>query len=380
MNHSSAKIINEITNSCSLVQQQHQQQQSSVKLLKLVKVTKEQTESIINPTSIKYIQTSLPTKQFLKTTTTVPISAAVPSTTSQYSDRAKPFVIKKPPNATPVTKCQSSPKISSYFIRENSNSGVAKTDLYQPIVERPTILGNTRTTTKVIVHSTIPSTTSTSANINTVFTKPTRTLPSRPNITANAKLPTLETKRIPFSQPNIKEAVFFKPKSHSIQTAPSLQTYIPQLTGTEVVAIQQANRLPFSQTNSSDSVKQRPTNSWDCPATTTSNAITLISTQTWPSERISKSISSASQSIPLETRYRNILENLLQLKNPFVQRTVTLAVQQKICNQTSDDLLNVIFKTLELILTSIDVKQTLVNVSTKYMYTCGLWIHFGISY
>lgn len=361
MNHSPAKIINEITNSCSLVQQKQQQQhqqQSSVKLLKLVKVTGEQTESITNSTSIKYIQTSL-----------------VPSTTSQNSDRANSFIIKKPPNSTTITKCQS-PKISSYFIRDNSNGSVAKTDLYQPIIERPSILGNTRTT-KVIVQSTTPSATITSANINTVFTKPTLTLPSRPNIAANAKLSTLKTKRIPLSQPNTTKAVSLKLKSPSVQTVSSTQlssalttpspTYIPQLNCTEVVALQQSKRLPFSQTNSSDLSKQRPTNSWDCPATTTANAVTLISTYTRPSERISKSISSPSQSIPLETRYRNILENLLQLKNPFVQRTVTLAVQQKICNQTSDDLLNVIFKTLELILSSIDVKQTLVNVSTRWL-------------
>lgn len=363
MNHSPAKIINEITNSCSLVQQhqqQHQHQpQSSVKLLKLVKVTKEQTEGITNPTSIKYTQTSLPTKPFLKTTTTA-ISSAIPSTISQNLDRTKSFMIKKPPNSTTITKCQLSPKISSYLIRDNSNGGVAKTDLYQPIIERPSILGNTRTT-KVIVQSTKPSATSTSANINTVFTRPTRTFPSRPNIITNPKLPTLETKRIPLSQSNTTEAGFFKSKSPSVQTAhnstklsspltTSLQTYFTQLSN-----------------NTSDLVNERPTNSFDCPAATSAKAVTLISTHTRPSERISKTISSASQSIPLETRYRNILENLLQLKIPFVQRTVTLAVQQKICNQTSDDLLNVIFKTLELILTSIDVKQTLVNVSIAWL-------------
>lgn len=369
MNHSPAKIINEITNSCSLVQQHEQQhhQQSSVKLLKLIQVTEEQTESVTNPTSIKYIQTSLPTQQFLKTTTTAIQSSAVPSTTSQNPDRTKPFIIKKPPSSTTITKCQtSSPKISSYFIRDgNSNGGVAKTDFYQPIVERPSILGNTRTT-KVIVQPTTPSATSTSANINTVFTKPTRTLPSRPNIATNAKLPTLETKRIPLSQPNKTETVFFKPKSPSFLTArstklsKSVQTFIPESTSTEVIALKQSpKRLSFSQTNPSDLIKQRPT--------TSANAVTLISTHTRPTERISKSISSASQSIPLETRYRNILENLLQLKNPFVQRTVTLAVQQKICNQTSDDLLNVIFKTIELILTSIDVKQTLVNVRITWL-------------
>lgn len=365
MNHSPAKIINEITNSCSLVQQQQQQQhqqQASVKLLKLVKVNREQ------PTSIKYIQTSL-----------------VPSTTSQNSERAKSFIIKKPPNSTTITKCQSSPKISSYFSRDNSNGSVAKTDLYQPIIERSSILGNTRTT-KVVVESTTPSATITSANINTVFTKPTRTLSSCPNIAANAKLSTLETKRIPLSQPSTTEAVFFKLKSPSVQTVRSSklssalttppQTNIPQLNSTEVVVLQQSKRLSFSQTNSSDSIKQQPTNSRDSPATATANAATLISTYTRPSERILKSISSSSQSIPLETRYRNILENLLQLKNPFVQRTVTLAVQQKICNQTSDDLLNVIFKTLELILTSIDVKQTLVNVSTRWLMNPFFLLYF----
>lgn len=89
----------------------------------------------------------------------------------------------------------------------------------------------------------------------------------------------------------------------------------------------------------------------------TNNIVTLVSTQTRPT------IDRLDASNQLKTRYRNILENLLQLKNNFVQRTVTQAVQQKICNQTSDDLLNVIFKTFELILLSVDIEQISVNVS-----------------
>lgn len=66
---------------------------------------------------------------------------------------------------------------------------------------------------------------------------------------------------------------------------------------------------------------------------------------------------------PVKLRYRTILENLLQLKNNFIRRTITQAIQQKLANQSNEDLLNVIFKSFELTLLSVNVEQIYLNVS-----------------
>lgn len=73
-------------------------------------------------------------------------------------------------------------------------------------------------------------------------------------------------------------------------------------------------------------------------------------------------IPSGSDVKSLSFRYRTILENLLQLKNNFVRKTITQAIQQKLCSQTSDDLLNVIFRSFELILVSVNLEQVCLNV------------------
>lgn len=67
---------------------------------------------------------------------------------------------------------------------------------------------------------------------------------------------------------------------------------------------------------------------------------------------------------PVKYRYRTILENLLQLKNNFVRRTITQAIREKLCNQSNEDLLNVIFKSFELTLHSVNVEQIYLNVSS----------------
>lgn len=72
----------------------------------------------------------------------------------------------------------------------------------------------------------------------------------------------------------------------------------------------------------------------------------------------------ASKLDPVKYRYRTILENLLQLKNNFVRRTITQAIKQKLCNQSNEDLLNVIFKSFELTLLSVNVEQIYLNVSS----------------
>ncbi|XP_055318970.1 telomere-associated protein RIF1 [Sitodiplosis mosellana] len=64
---------------------------------------------------------------------------------------------------------------------------------------------------------------------------------------------------------------------------------------------------------------------------------------------------------PVKFRYRTILENLLQLKNNFIRRTITQAIQQKLANQSNEDLLNVIFKSFELTLLSVNVDQIYLN-------------------
>lgn len=69
---------------------------------------------------------------------------------------------------------------------------------------------------------------------------------------------------------------------------------------------------------------------------------------------------------PVKFRYRTILENLLQLKNNFIRRTITQAIQQKLANQSNEDLLNVIFKSFELTLLSVNVDQIYLNVSTFF--------------
>lgn len=51
------------------------------------------------------------------------------------------------------------------------------------------------------------------------------------------------------------------------------------------------------------------------------------------------------------------------LQNNFVKRTITQAIQQKLCNQSNEDLLNVIFKSFELTLLSVNVEQISLNVS-----------------
>lgn len=73
---------------------------------------------------------------------------------------------------------------------------------------------------------------------------------------------------------------------------------------------------------------------------------------------------------PVKVRYRTILENLLQLKNNFVRRTITQAIQQKLANQSNEDLLNVIFKSFELTLLSVNIEQISLNVSFSCFYKC----------
>lgn len=68
---------------------------------------------------------------------------------------------------------------------------------------------------------------------------------------------------------------------------------------------------------------------------------------------------------PIKNRYRTILENLLQLKNNFIRRTITQAIQQKLANQSNEDLLNVIFKSFELTLLSVNIEQIYLNVSLE---------------
>lgn len=68
---------------------------------------------------------------------------------------------------------------------------------------------------------------------------------------------------------------------------------------------------------------------------------------------------------PLINRYRTILENLLQLKNGLVQRTITEAIKSR-GYQTREDLLNVIFKSFELILHSVKVEEIYLNVNFQY--------------
>lgn len=69
---------------------------------------------------------------------------------------------------------------------------------------------------------------------------------------------------------------------------------------------------------------------------------------------------------PVKVRYRTILENLLQLKNNFIRRTITQAIQQKLANQSNEDLLNVIFKSFELTLLSVNIEQIYLNVSRLF--------------
>ncbi|XP_031630686.1 telomere-associated protein RIF1 [Contarinia nasturtii] len=75
---------------------------------------------------------------------------------------------------------------------------------------------------------------------------------------------------------------------------------------------------------------------------------------------------------PVKLRYRTILENLLQLKNSFIRRTITQAIQQKLANQSNEDLLNVIFKSFELTLLSVNIEQiylneTYLNATTAFL-------------
>lgn len=102
---------------------------------------------------------------------------------------------------------------------------------------------------------------------------------------------------------------------------------------------------------------------------------------------------------PVKNRYRTILENLLQLKvltiicsfsemhvsilsffvfvfqNNFIKRTITQAIQQKLCNQSNEDLLNVIFKSFELTLLSVNVEQISLNVSERAVDHAYFGIH-----
>lgn len=71
---------------------------------------------------------------------------------------------------------------------------------------------------------------------------------------------------------------------------------------------------------------------------------------------------------PIKFRYRTILENLLQLKNSFIRSTITKAIQQKLCKQSNEDLLNVIFKSFELTLLSVNVEQIQLNVGVLFSY------------
>lgn len=65
----------------------------------------------------------------------------------------------------------------------------------------------------------------------------------------------------------------------------------------------------------------------------------------------------------LAYRYRTILEDLLCLRNSFVRKTITHAIRQKLYFQTSGELLDVIFKSFEIILESVKIDQLPLNVS-----------------
>lgn len=83
---------------------------------------------------------------------------------------------------------------------------------------------------------------------------------------------------------------------------------------------------------------------------------------------------------PVKCRYRTILENLLQLKNNFVRRTITQAIQQKLCKQSNEDLLNVIFKSFELTLLSVNVEQIYLNVSHFTHTNSCQWLIYLLIY
>lgn len=91
---------------------------------------------------------------------------------------------------------------------------------------------------------------------------------------------------------------------------------------------------------------------------TTNTTYAISSTVSQTSD--ATNVSTADQ---LTYRYRTILGNLLQLKNGLIRRTITEAIQQKLRNQTSEDLLNVIFKSFELILRSVKIEEIYLNVN-----------------
>lgn len=98
----------------------------------------------------------------------------------------------------------------------------------------------------------------------------------------------------------------------------------------------------------------------------TSAIATIPKSTTVTSNHKSGTVLNVTENDPIKFRYQTILEDLLKLKNNFIRRTITQAIKQKLCNQSTEDLLNVIFKSFELTLLSVNVEQIQLNVSLKY--------------
>lgn len=176
-----------------------------------------------------------------------------------------------------------------------------------------------------------------------------------PNINKIVSLPsTSTTSNRPQSQtsitvPNRVQTIHFK--SH-VTSAPSIQkpTIVSQTVNVpRPTALN--DKSSFTKITKFKHIQSVPTNT---PAQTKSS-VAIVGPN-------------AAKVDPVKYRYRTILENLLQLKNNFVRRTITQAIQQKLCNQSNEDLLNVIFKSFELTLLSVNVEQIHLNVSSDQRF------------
>lgn len=82
---------------------------------------------------------------------------------------------------------------------------------------------------------------------------------------------------------------------------------------------------------------------------------------------VEKNKENTNQSDPTDLcdKYRSILQNLLKLKNDLVTKSISQAIQSTITDlktASSEDWLRVIFKTVGLILDTVNIKQIHLNV------------------
>lgn len=217
------------------------------------------------------------------------------------------------------------------------------------LVQPVQVIGSSASQPTFIYVQSIQPTSSQQAYITTKVNKP--KILSQPVTIATSK-PNTRPPAIPSTSTDANRVHTFQLKSQNI--VPVINTHKPIIVGQTVVT-------PHIPSNEKQATVKITKISRPSPFHLSTNKFDRLTISTTSNSKTSAP--NVTKLDPVKYRYRTILENLLQLKNNFVRRTITQAIQQKLCNQSNEDLLNVIFKSFELTLLSVNVEQIYLNVS-----------------